>query len=55
MDEGSGMRRSGIFWGKKIEVVKDFKYHGFWFLTRHTGGRDLRNLMARAQKAANSV
>lgn len=41
--------------GKDIEVVKDFKYLGFWFSTKNKMGRHIKNVAGRARKAINIV
>lgn len=53
-----GKRPRGEEWQFKkqnIEVVKEFKYLGFWFSTGSTLQKHLRILAGKAQKAANTV
>ena len=43
------------FQGKEIEVVKEFKYLGYWFTPKNTGNRHIRQLVGKAKKATNTV
>ena len=41
--------------GKKIEVVSEFEYLGYWFTTTNTAVRNVRHLVRKAKKAMNTV
>lgn len=51
-----GKKREKWMWrGEKIEIVKEFKYLGYWFTPKNTGSGHIRYMVQKARKAINSV
>ncbi|XP_015122683.1 uncharacterized protein LOC107045068 [Diachasma alloeum] len=51
-----GRRKSAESWkykGKEVEIVKEFKYLGFWFTTRNTFEKQSRKLAGKAPMMIN--
>ncbi|XP_028982071.1 uncharacterized protein LOC114841315 [Diachasma alloeum] len=54
----NGGRRRKESWeykGKKLEVVNEFKYLGFWFTTKNTYSRHAKKLTGKAQTLVNKT
>ena len=54
----NGGRRKKVKWElceREVEMVNQFKYLGYWFLTGNRYGKHLQNMIGKAQTAVNIV